>query len=130
MLPIYVLAWIPMVFIAILNGMLREFTYGKSLPEMRAHQISTIIAIVLFGIYIWILTGIWRIEAIDQAIAIGFIWLVMTVAFEFLFGHYAAGHSWQRLLNDYNLLAGRLWSLVLVWIITAPILFYYLRSRS
>jgi hypothetical protein len=44
----------------------------------------------------------------------------MTVAFEFGFGHYVAGHSWSLLLADYNLLAGRVWSLFLIWITIVP----------
>jgi hypothetical protein len=61
----------------------------------------------------------WRPVSGRQAIAVGLIWLVMTVAFEFVFGHYVAGHSWERLLYDYDLPAGRLWSLVLAWIALA-----------
>ena len=44
----------------------------------------------------------------------------MTLAFEFLFGHYVAGHSWSRLIADYNILEGRVWSLFLVWIAVLP----------
>ena len=54
--------------------------------------------------------------------------LAMTVAFEFLFGHYVAGHSWDRLLHDYNLFAGRVWVVVLVWVTVAPYLFFRLRG--
>ena len=47
----------------------------------------------------------------------------MTVAFEFGFGHFVAGHSWQRLLGDYNLLEGRVWLLFLLWIlVVVPLL--------
>ena len=55
--------------------------------------------------------------------AIGLIWLGLTVAFEFLFGRFVAGHSWIRLLQDYNILAGRVWSLLLLWVALAPYLF-------
>ena len=120
----YVLAWIPMVFIAILNGVIREFTYGKRMSELAAHQFSTISALFLFGIYIFILTRIWRLESSAQAIAVGLIWLGLTVGFEFLFGHYVAGHSWERLFQDYNMFAGRIWILVLIWITCAPYYFY------
>ncbi|MEW6447103.1 MAG: hypothetical protein AB1426_03305, partial [Bacillota bacterium] len=57
---------------------------------------------------------------------IGLIWLVLTVAFEFGFGHFVMGHSWSRLLHDYNLLKGRLWVLVLLWVAIAPYVFYRL----
>ena len=62
------------------------------------------------------------------ALAIGGIWLALTVAFEFLFGHYVMGHPWSRLFHDYNLLEGRLWVLVLVWTFIAPYVFYRLGS--
>lgn len=120
----YILAWIPMIFIGIINGIVRESTYGKYLDELRAHQVSTITGVLLFGFYIWGLTRLWSIESPAQALTIGFIWLGLTVVFEFTFGHYIAGHSWSRLLSDYNILAGRVWIVVLIWIAIAPLLFY------
>jgi len=50
------------------------------------------------------------------------IWLVLTVAFEFLFGHYVAGQPRKKLLADYNLLAGRLGVLILVTLLFTPVL--------
>lgn len=119
----YILAWIPMIFIGILNGIVREVTYGKYLDELRAHQVSTITGALLFGFYIWALTRFWSFESPEQALTIGFIWLGLTVVFEFTFGHYVMGHSWSRLLSDYNILAGRVWIVVLIWIAIAPLLF-------
>jgi hypothetical protein len=120
----YLLAWFPMIIIGITNGILREFTYGKYLNELRAHQVSTAIGVCLFGLYIWVLTRFWHIQSSQQAIAIGLIWLGLTVVFEFTFGRYIAGHSWSQLFRDYNLLAGRVWIFVLIWIAIAPFLFY------
>ena len=45
----YVLAWIPMVFIAIANGAIREGWYGKHVSELQAHQVSTVTGVLLFG---------------------------------------------------------------------------------
>ena len=55
-----------------------------------------------------------------QLLGVGFIWLVLTIAFEFLFGHYEAGASWETLTAEYNLLRGRLWPLVLLATFLAP----------
>lgn len=123
----YILAWIPMIFIAIANGIIRELTYQKYLGELRAHQVSTITGVVLLGGYIWAITRLWHPESAAQAIFIGLIWLGLTIAFEFIFGHYVAHHSWSELLRDYNIFAGRLWLLVLLWTATAPLAFYYIR---
>jgi hypothetical protein len=120
----YIVAWIPMIFIAIANGALREFTYGKHLSELRAHQVSTLTGILFFGVYIWALTRIWRLESAAQAIIIGIIWVGLTVAFEFISGHYVVGNPWSRLLRDYNIFAGRVWIFVPIWVGIAPWLFY------
>lgn len=120
----YMLAWLPMMAIGILNGTIREATYGKVLSELRAHQVSTLTGVLLLGLYIWIITYFWSPESLQQALLIGVLWLGLTVTFEFIFGHYVAGHSWSQLLRDYNILAGRVWLLVLIWITVAPLLFY------
>jgi len=124
----YVLAWIPMVFIAIINGAIREGWYGKYLSELQAHQVSTATGVLLFGVYILVLIRIWRPESAGQAITIGLVWLGMTVAFEFLFGHYMAKRSRSELLHDYNLFAGCVWLVVLVWVTIAPYVFYRLQQ--
>ena len=119
----YVLAWFPMLLIAIFNGAARDLVYGKKLPELRAHQISTVTGAIFFGIYIWGLVQYLEPESARQAINTGLLWLVMTVAFEFIFGR-ISGNSWSRLLGDYNVFAGRLWAPLLIWIALAPYLFY------
>jgi hypothetical protein len=126
----FILAWIPMVIIAIANAFLRESVLAKHLDELRAHQASTVTCVLFFGIYIWTLIHLLRPESPRQALTIGALWLVLTVAFEFLFGHYAVGHPLSRLLHDYNILAGRVWIFVLVWITLAPYLFYRLQNHD
>ena len=116
----YAFFWVGAVVLAIVNGTLREKVYGPRLSELAAHQLSSLLAIVLFGLYLYVLSRIWPFESAAQALQVGVLWLVLTVLFEFIFGHYAMGHSWARLLNDYNLAAGRLWLLVLAWIAVAP----------
>jgi hypothetical protein len=122
----HLLGWFPMVVIAILNGALRETTYKKSLGELRAHQLSTLIGGSLFGVYIWGLSRVWPLPSAGQAVEVGLAWLAMTVAFEFLFGRYAAHRSWSALVADYNLFAGRVWSLLLVWVAVSPYFFWRL----
>jgi hypothetical protein len=56
----YLIGWLPMVLIAIFNGAFREIVYKRSLGDLRAHQLSTAIGIILLGVYIWFLIGRWR----------------------------------------------------------------------
>ena len=120
----YIIAWVPMVGIAIANGLLRENLFASRLSALQAHQVSSLTAVVLFGLYIGTIIRIWRPESSRQAVTIGLIWLGLTVGFEFLFGHYVVGHPWSRLFHDYYLFAGRVWVIVLIWVTSAPYLFY------
>jgi hypothetical protein len=121
----YLWLWLPMVLIAIANGVVRQAWYGRHLSELRAHQLSSLTALVLFGFTIRLSLRFFPPASAAQAWAIGVLWLALTVAFEFGFGHFVAGHSWSRLCQDYNLLAGRLWVLILLWLLVAPSLFYW-----
>lgn len=120
----YAFFWVGAVILAIVNGTLREKVYGPRLSELAAHQLASVIAIVLFGLYLLVLNLFWPLESAHQAVEIGVLWLLLTVIFEFVFGRYVMGHSWRRLFNDYNLAAGRLWLLVLAWVAAAPWVVY------
>jgi hypothetical protein len=123
----YIIAWVPMVVIAIANAGLRQGVFAKRLDELRAHQLSSATGVILFGIYIWVITRIWKPESAGRALAVGLTWLGLTVSFEFLFGRYVMGHPWSRLLHDYDIAAGRLWVVVLIWIALAPYVFFQIR---
>lgn len=124
----YILAWVSMVLIAIANAFLRENIFAKRLSELQAHQVSTVTGVLLFGIYIWVITRLCRPESPGHALTIGLMWLGLTIVFEFLFGHFVMGHPWSRLFYDYNVFAGRLWGIVLIWIALAPYTFYRLQK--
>lgn len=124
----YTIAWLFLVIIGILNGAIRTIVYGPIMSELAAHQISSVTGMILIGLVTWLLSLKWKIPSERHALIIGSIWLVLTIVFEFVFGHYVMGHPWSRLLHDYNLLQGRLWSLVLVFSMMVPYLIYKMRS--
>ena len=116
----YLFFWLILAAVAIINGTLRQFAYGPHIPELAAHQLSTVTGMLFTGITVWILNRSWPIGSAKEAWIIGACWLLMTIAFEFGFGHYVAGHSWSRMFADYNVLEGRIWSLFLAWIGVLP----------
>lgn len=56
--------------------------------------------------------------------------MILTILFEFVFGHYVIKNPWQKLLADYNILKGRLWSLLLLTELISPLLIGLLLKRS
>lgn len=111
-----------------INGGLRDALYKSAVGDLVAHQISSVTGITLFALVIWWMSRLWPIQSSRQAWTIGLIWLMMTIAFEFLFFHYVTGHSWSELLANYNIFEGKVWVLVLLWTFIAPYVFWRLRQ--
>lgn len=124
MLP-YLLAWFPMLLLAVANGILREVVIKKYTGDFAAHQLSTVTLLLLFAVYIGFVVAKFSPSSALQAVFVGVLWVALTLLFEFGFGRYR-GNSWTTLLAEYNLLEGRLWALVPLWVLIAPYLFYQL----
>jgi len=126
----YTLAWFPMVVLAVLNGALREFTYGRVMPELSAHQVSSVTLIFAFGTYVRFLGARWPLGSCGHALAVGFIWLVLTVLFEFFAGFYISHRTLEEMLSTYNITAGSLWPLVLAAVTLLPSIMFWLGRRG
>lgn len=124
----YILLWLPMIMLAFANATLRELVLVKQFSDLRAHQFSTISLIILCSIYVWLVYPMLNIQTFKQAFLIGFVWVLLTVAFEFLLGR-LTNKSWTYLLQDYNLFAGRIWLFFLLCLFILPYLFYILRNK-
>lgn len=113
--------WLLLLTIAVVSGSLRAAMLEPNVGEPAAHVIGTLFVVALF-----IATIAATVHWIDprlqksRLIALGIAWTVATVAFEFGFGHFIAGHPWDRLLADYNLARGRVWLLVLATLLLTP----------
>ena len=120
----YLFAWFGMMVLAIVNGAVRDLVYKSRVGDLAAHQISTVVLLILLAAYFRVLTSVWPIESATQAWIIGGMWFLMTEAFEFGMGRLIAGDSWSKLLHAYNLLAGQIWVFVPLWVLVGPYVFY------
>ena len=62
----------------------------------------------------------WPIPTTRSAQTIGGIWLSLTVLFEFIFGHYVAGESWESVVRNYDARKGRIWGLAPISMAVLP----------
>ncbi len=122
-----ILIWLVMLLIAVGNGALRELTYGRAMRELRAHQLSTLIGSIAMGVFIWFVIATWPPPSGSAAIGMGMIWLGLTVAFETFMGLVLQKRPLAGVLAEYNLRAGRVWVLFLLWLAVAPWLFLWLQ---
>jgi hypothetical protein len=126
--------WLLMLVIAVGNGVVRVVCWEPWLGAYPAHLVSTVIACAVFVALIWFLLPWVFAQAAGRAMpgagrrvyvlplwAVGVSWLLLTVAFEFLAGHYLFGHPWQKLFADYNIRQGRVWLVILAVLLFAPV---------
>jgi len=123
--------WLSLLVVAVVAGALRTGLLEPRIGEPCAHVVGTLFVSAVFAAVIW-LSLPWiepRLKRCRLAL-LGPGWVAATVVFEFVFGHYVMGHPWSRLLADYDLSAGRLWVLVLLVLLCAPLLCGELRRRA
>jgi hypothetical protein len=125
----YAYAWFGMMVLAIINGSVRDFVYKPHVGDLTAHQISTVVLIVLLAGYILLLTSIWPIKSAKQAWLIGGMWFLMTEAFESGMG-LIAGYPRDTLLHTYNIFAGQVWIFIPLWVLVGPYLFFRFVQRK
>ncbi len=112
--------WLLLLLAATVNGGLRETFIIPRTGDAAGHAISTITLCAAILVLAW-LTVEWMAPATARdAWRIGAMWVALTLAFEFLAGHYLFRNPWPRLLADDNVLRGRIWILVLITTAIAP----------
>ena len=118
--------WFLLVILAILNGFIRQKFIFPKVGEQKAHVIGTIIFLILQFVLIFVYVKMSLIRESSILLEVGVFWVILTVLFEFGFGHYIMKHPWSKLLADYNIFKGRIWVLVLINNIFAPVFSGYL----
>ena len=114
--------WALLAFLMSLNGIFRETVLASLFRRGIADLFSAILGIAIIlgttGTFFrafpeWRRTNPLRLAAI---------WTALTIAFEFIFGHYVDRKSWSELAANYQVWEGRLWPLVLLSLVLAPFL--------
>lgn len=117
-----IIIWLLLIAAEIVHGVLRGIFLQPWVGQFRANQIgvftgSAIILCLAYYTVRWI-----GVKTRTQALLIGAIWLVLTVAFEILFGIFVMRLSWQQLAVSYNLLEGGLMPLGLLLLLFSPLI--------
>ena len=120
--------WLLLVVLAIANGTFRAAVLIPRVGEHAGHIISTLLLSVLILATAWLTIGWIHPATFYAAILIGFVWLGLTVLFEFGAGHFLFHQPWERLIADYDLTKGRIWVLVLIVTVKAPALAAWARG--
>jgi len=111
--------------LAVANGVLRENVMAPITGMGMALPLSGISLSLIVLVVSYFSLGFLGVRTAAIYWLIGLQWVVMTLAFEFLFGHFVVGKSWSTLLQTFNLAKGDLFLLVLLVSLVSP----YLMAR-
>jgi hypothetical protein len=120
--------WLVFAVIAPLNGALRQFLLIPQWGEAVGHVVSTLMLSAIIVAVTWRALRWLQLPSMRAAWGLGLLWLALTVAFEFGAGHFLFGAPWAKLLAEYNLAAGRIWMLVLLATLLAPVVAFRFRN--
>jgi hypothetical protein len=106
--------WLGIVFLAVVNGVIRENIVAPILGGGIALPISGLALSIIVFIVAYFSFSFIGSNGKSTCIYIGIHWVLLTLVFEFIFGHFVAGKSWPDLLQLFNMASGNLFLLVLL----------------
>ncbi len=114
--------WLVLIVAEILHGIARGIFLVPHVGEFRSNQVgvftgSIIILVIAVAFVRWI--GATRMT---ERLAVGLLWLILTLAFEVAFGRFVVGASWDRLAADYNVPEGGLLPFGMLVLLLSPLI--------
>jgi len=116
-----VAAWLLIVVLAMLNGLLREAVLLPNLSKAVAFVVSGLLLALCILVVAVALARWLKLSSTRRCVCVGTLWLCFTLLFEFGFGYFVQGHTWAEMLEAYTFKDGNIWPLVLVVTFVAPL---------
>jgi hypothetical protein len=120
--PRWMVAWLGAAALGVANGSVRTIVYERRIGSTAAHYVSTTTLLMLLTGYMRWLLRKWPLASNAEALRVGGAWTLLTIAFEFGFGHFVARESWSALSEQYNIGRAKVWILVPAWMAIGPAL--------
>jgi len=114
--------WFVIAVFAVINGAFRESVLVPSFGQSVALPISGLNLSIIIFMVTYLSFALFRVKSHRSYLFIGIQWVLMTLIFEFVFGHYVAGKSWADILQIFNILKGNLFIVVLLVSFISPLL--------
>lgn len=110
--------WVVIIVAETFQGALRRVLSGPEV-EFVVRQASVVLSAAVIFAITWFCLRWMRIASGAAALAAGFFWVALTLAFEIGLGR-TLGYSWDRILEDYDLMHGGLMPLGLAAMALTP----------
>ena len=120
--------WVLLMAVESIHGTLRTLLLAPRIGEFPARRLSVLSGTVLIFL-ITLLTFRWlRAFSARMLLAIGALWVAMTVLFEVALGRFVFHFDWARIFADYDLSHGGLMVVGLIAMLFMPLLVARIRG--
>jgi hypothetical protein len=116
-----VAVWCVIIIVEVFHGIARTVFLAPLVGDFRARQIAVFTGSILILLVATTFIGWIRPARVADAVAVGAVWLVLTLTFEIAVGRYVVRASWSRIASDYDLLRGGLLPIGLAVLAVAPL---------
>ena len=120
--------WLIIVILAILNGAIREKLLTPNIGSSIALPVSGLLLSILIVLAAFVTMPFFGSSESKRYILVGAIWFLLTLSFEFLFGHFVTGKSWHEIIQVFNIMKGNLFIVALFTTLISPWLSAKLRG--
>jgi hypothetical protein len=122
--------WCAIIAAESVHGTLRELWLAPRLGSLPARQLAVFSGMAIIFAITW--AGIRWLAPRDRpaCLAIGALWVALTVAFEIALGRLGFGYGWSRILEDYDPTRGGLMLLGLAAMLFTPLAAARLRGLA
>ena len=124
------LVWLVIIFAESIHGTLRQLFLAPLVGDFTARRLAFFVGLALIFLIAYLLIRWIRAETTKRLFAVGLMWAVLTLAFEFGLGFLVLGYSEERMFQDYDLSSGGLMGFGIVFMVFAPFLAAKMRGAK
>ncbi|HJR69882.1 MAG TPA: hypothetical protein VKA43_07565 [Gammaproteobacteria bacterium] len=114
-------AWVLIIAAETVHGILRQWLLVPVVGDLRARQIGVLIGSAIIFAIAWALARWIDARSLRAQLAVGAVWVVLTLCFEYTLGR-LLGLPTERILADYDVARGGFMLFGLVFMLIAPAL--------
>ena len=125
-----ILVWLVIIATETVHGILRGVLLVPIVGDLPARQIGVLIgSLLIFGVACLFIRWIAARTKL-QFLAVGLLWVVLTILFEIGLGRLVLGLPWERLTEDYDVTRGGFMGVGLLFMAAVPWLAAWLRGAE
>lgn len=114
--------WMLIIAVETVHGILRTFFLVPVIGDFPARQLSVFTGCILIFIVAYFSISWIGAKAKHQLLAVGVLWVVLTILFEVALGKVLLALPWERIFEDYDLTRGGLLGFGLLFMLLSPLL--------